>query len=105
MGTARDPVVGSGDWPACTASVANCKCFSSDIVNSFRISAMNGECCSQFASSDQNSCQQRNWPESFLGSGPFTLEIGCAYRNCVSSDIRTGPICIHMHMAMTPFPH
>src|ERR1017187_3903201 len=34
MGTAREPVVGSGVWPAWTARVARC-CFASDITFSF----------------------------------------------------------------------
>src|ERR1035441_2821499 len=34
MGTARDPVVGSGDWPAWTASVSKWR-VSSGIVDSF----------------------------------------------------------------------
>jgi len=33
MGTALEPVTGSGDWPAWTARVANC-CFDSDMVGS-----------------------------------------------------------------------
>src|SRR5271166_1275038 len=33
MGTAREPVTGSGVWPAWTARVANC-CFDSDMVGS-----------------------------------------------------------------------
>src|SRR5580692_7396027 len=32
MGTAREPVAGSGVWPAWTARVANCCFFSSDIL-------------------------------------------------------------------------
>src|ERR1035437_9930290 len=34
MGTAREPVAGSGDWPAWTARVANWRCFASDMVDS-----------------------------------------------------------------------
>ena len=35
MGTAREPVAGSGDWPAWTARVANCCCLGSDMMHSF----------------------------------------------------------------------
>ena len=41
MGTARDPVVGSGTWPAWTARVASC-CFASDMIGSFRFRVVRG---------------------------------------------------------------
>src|SRR5450631_3374318 len=42
MGTARAPVAGSGDCPACTARVLNCSCFGSDIFTPSQILGVGG---------------------------------------------------------------
>src|SRR6516164_6283335 len=66
MGTAREPVAGSGTWPACTARVANCCCFGSDITTLLRslekwvagMGLLNGV-----------QSLKHNRPESFRGPG------------------------------------
>src|SRR5208337_5657547 len=98
MGTARAPVAGSGDWPACTAWVASWYCLGSDMMVSFRFVGL------LLGNGKGSRGPQRKRPASALGPGPLDLKnrLRC-YRMCRSKVARTGPPGIHMAMTSVPY--
>src|ERR1700679_404261 len=106
MGTAREPVAGSGDWPAWTARVAKWRC-SSDIYDSlvrFR-GAVSGSIGFELVAGAGRLFRRILEPNGkariLEDPGRFrSFKIVCAYRIRFSGATRTGLICRHIHMHM-----
>src|ERR1700733_330901 len=93
MGTAREPVAGSGDWPAWTARVANC-CLASDMGGSFW-----GSVDWLASKTEAGSDQTKDGPNP-LGPGPsgFENRLRLSHSHLkIGADRATGPTQTHEH--------